>query len=40
VDPDVWREEAALIAEHYAIFGDRLPQQLWQEHDSLVQRLG
>jgi phosphoenolpyruvate carboxykinase (GTP) len=39
VDTDVWREEAALIAEHYAIFGDRLPVQLWQEHDSLVQRL-
>ena len=39
VDADVWRDEAALIAEHYAIFGDRLPAQLWEEHASLVQRL-
>jgi phosphoenolpyruvate carboxykinase (GTP) len=39
VDAAVWRDEAALIADHYAKFGDQLPAQLWQEHDSLVEHL-
>ena len=36
VDPELWREEAARIAEAYAEFGDRLPNGLWDEHRDLV----
>ena len=39
VDTDVWREEAALIGPAYEKFGDRLPQDLWQEYQALVSRL-
>jgi phosphoenolpyruvate carboxykinase (GTP) len=39
VDTDVWREEVALIADHYATFGDRLPGKLRQEQEALVARL-
>jgi len=39
VDPDVWREEAALIAPDYHRFGDRLPPALWEEYRALVDRL-
>ena len=39
VDPDVWREEAALIGPAYEKFGDRLPQDLWREYQALVDRL-
>ncbi|MBX9616831.1 MAG: phosphoenolpyruvate carboxykinase (GTP), partial [Caulobacteraceae bacterium] len=39
VDPEVWSEEAALIPEFYAQFGDRLPPALWQQHDALIDRL-
>jgi len=40
VDPVVWREEAALIPPDYVPFGDRLPAALWDEHRSLLERLG
>jgi phosphoenolpyruvate carboxykinase (GTP) len=40
VDTEAWRGEAALIPDHYERFGDRLPQQLWDEHRALVERLG
>jgi phosphoenolpyruvate carboxykinase (GTP) len=40
VDPDVWKEEAALIPAFYDRFGDRLPQALWDEFDALMERLG
>ncbi|MFI6176597.1 phosphoenolpyruvate carboxykinase (GTP) [Nonomuraea sp. NPDC051191] len=40
VDRDVWREEAALIPAHFEKFGDRLPKQLWDEYDALLDRLG
>ena len=40
VDPEVWREEAGLIAEHFKTFGDHLPKELWEEHRALVNRLG
>jgi phosphoenolpyruvate carboxykinase (GTP) len=40
VDPDVWAEEAALIPDHYALFGDHLPAELWEEHAALMRRLG
>jgi phosphoenolpyruvate carboxykinase (GTP) len=39
VDPEVWAEEAALIPPAYNKFGDRLPQELWDEYEALVSRL-
>ncbi|SQD96302.1 MULTISPECIES: phosphoenolpyruvate carboxykinase (GTP) [unclassified Parafrankia] len=39
VDTEVWRQEAELIPEHYNTFGDRLPAQLWAEHEALTKRL-
>jgi len=40
VDRDIWRQEAALIPEHFETFGDHLPKELWDEYDRLVKRLG
>ncbi|WP_083502173.1 phosphoenolpyruvate carboxykinase (GTP) [Sphaerimonospora mesophila] len=40
VDPEVWREEAALIPAHLETFGDHLPKELWDEYHALVERLG
>ena len=39
VEPEIWRQEAALIGPHYETFGDRLPKVLWEEHRSLIARL-
>jgi phosphoenolpyruvate carboxykinase (GTP) len=39
VEPEVWRQEAALIGPHYESFGERLPPGLWEEHRSLLTRL-
>jgi phosphoenolpyruvate carboxykinase (GTP) len=39
VDTAVWREEAALIGDHYATFGDRLPAKLGEELASLTEAL-
>ena len=39
VDPEVWKEEAALIPPDYAKFGDRLPEALWAQHRALLERL-
>jgi phosphoenolpyruvate carboxykinase (GTP) len=39
VDPGTWQQEAALIGEHLATFGRRLPEQLWKQHDALLARL-
>jgi phosphoenolpyruvate carboxykinase (GTP) len=39
VDKAVWTEEASLIPEFYATFGDRLPKALWDEHKALTERL-
>jgi len=39
VDPEVWREEAALIPPAYEKFGDRLPKDLWAEYEALLERL-
>ena len=39
VDPDVWKQEAALIPADYAKFGDRLPEALRDQHRALVERL-
>jgi len=40
VDTAVWQEEAALIPAFYERFGDRLPAELWAQHEALVERLG
>ncbi len=39
IDPAVWREEAALIPAFYERFGERLPVQLWGQHEALTARL-
>jgi phosphoenolpyruvate carboxykinase (GTP) len=39
VDRSVWKEEAALIPEHYQRYGDKLPAELWGEYEALVDRL-
>jgi phosphoenolpyruvate carboxykinase (GTP) len=39
VDVDEWRQEAALIPQHFERFGRHLPTQLWEEYESLVRRL-
>ena len=39
VDPGTWQDEAALIGEHLAGFGHRLPSQLQDKHDNLLKRL-
>jgi phosphoenolpyruvate carboxykinase (GTP) len=40
VDVDAWKAELPLIKEHFAIFGDNLPEGLKKELDALEQRLG
>ncbi|WP_062440496.1 phosphoenolpyruvate carboxykinase (GTP) [Herbidospora daliensis] len=40
VDRDVWRREAALIPAHFQTFGEHLPEGLWEEYRTLVDRLG
>jgi phosphoenolpyruvate carboxykinase (GTP) len=40
VDAETWREEAALVRPHYERFGEHLPAALWDELDTLNQRLG
>ncbi|MBO2449658.1 phosphoenolpyruvate carboxykinase (GTP) [Actinomadura barringtoniae] len=40
VDTEVWREEAALVPDHFNTFGDHLPKELWDEYNALVNRLG
>ncbi len=39
VDADVWSEEASLMPEYFAQFGERLPAAITQEHTALVERL-
>ncbi len=40
VDAGEWRAEVPLIREHFAKFGDRLPEQLHRAVDDLERRLG
>ncbi|MFL5297700.1 MAG: phosphoenolpyruvate carboxykinase (GTP) [Phenylobacterium sp.] len=40
VDADIWRQEAALVPAFYERFGERLPEALWAELDTLIARLG
>ncbi len=39
VDAEVWTEEASMIPDFYAQFGDRLPARLWAQHAALGERL-
>ncbi|MBO7327602.1 MAG: phosphoenolpyruvate carboxykinase (GTP), partial [Lentisphaeria bacterium] len=39
VDVDGWKNELAMIKEHYAKFGDRLPQELLKQLEALEARL-
>jgi phosphoenolpyruvate carboxykinase (GTP) len=40
VDTEGWRAEVPLIKEYYAKFGDRLPQALADQAETLGERLG
>jgi phosphoenolpyruvate carboxykinase (GTP) len=39
VDHDVWAQEAELLPEYFAQFGERLPQAIADEQRALVERL-
>ena len=39
VNKDEWKKEVPSIREHYAKFGDRLPEELKKELDALEKRL-
>jgi phosphoenolpyruvate carboxykinase (GTP) len=39
VDPATWQEEADLTREYFTTFGSHLPEQLWEEHEALLERL-
>jgi phosphoenolpyruvate carboxykinase (GTP) len=39
VDPEVWKQEAALIPGFFETFGEHLPAELWDEYNALVNRL-
>ncbi len=39
VDPEVWKQEAAMMGEYFEQFGDRFPARLADEHAALLQRL-
>jgi phosphoenolpyruvate carboxykinase (GTP) len=39
VNTEVWKQEAGLIPEYFAQFGDHLPKALTEEHAKLVERL-
>jgi phosphoenolpyruvate carboxykinase (GTP) len=39
VDVGTWQEEATLTREYFGTFGSHLPEQLWQEHEALLERL-
>jgi phosphoenolpyruvate carboxykinase (GTP) len=39
VDPEIWREEAALMPGHLSTFGSHTPPELWAEYESLLARL-
>ncbi|WP_436776092.1 phosphoenolpyruvate carboxykinase (GTP) [Yinghuangia sp. YIM S09857] len=40
VDREIWKQEAALVPAHLEKFGDHTPQELWDEYNALVSRLG
>jgi phosphoenolpyruvate carboxykinase (GTP) len=40
VDPGEWRDQLPRLREHFAMFGDKLPDELAAQLDALEQRLG
>jgi phosphoenolpyruvate carboxykinase (GTP) len=40
VDPDEWRAQLPQVREHFAKFGDRLPEELRAQLAALEERLG
>ena len=38
-DAKTWQEEAALTREYFTTFGSHFPEQLWEEHEALLERL-
>jgi phosphoenolpyruvate carboxykinase (GTP) len=40
VDPQAWKLEADRIPEFFRMFGDHLPERLWELYQELVDRLG
>jgi phosphoenolpyruvate carboxykinase (GTP) len=39
VDTSTWQDEADHTREYFTIFGSHLPEQLWDEHEALLERL-
>ena len=39
VDSEIWKQEAGLIPEYFAQFGDHMPKALVEQHAALVERL-
>ena len=39
VDADTWQDEADLTRDYFTTFGSHLPDQLWEEHEALLERL-
>jgi phosphoenolpyruvate carboxykinase (GTP) len=40
VDPEEWKEQLTQVREHFELFGDRLPAELWAQLQALEERLG
>ena len=40
VDPQDWKLEADRMPEFFRMFGEHLPERLWELHQDLVDRLG
>lgn len=40
VNQNEWLTETRAVAEYFEMFGDRLPDELWKQHEALVKRLG
>ena len=40
VDPDEWRGQLPRLREHFAMFGDKLPEELAEQLEALEERLG
>jgi phosphoenolpyruvate carboxykinase (GTP) len=39
VDTEIWKQEAGLLPEYFAQFGDHMPKALVEQHAALVERL-
>ncbi|MEV1010381.1 phosphoenolpyruvate carboxykinase (GTP) [Streptomyces sp. NPDC049881] len=40
VDPEIWRQETALVPDHLKTFGSHTPEGLWEEYRAQAERLG